>query len=713
MRWPLSLLFRGDRGAPAAPDPGAPVGPPDPGAPASRDAAHPAAWRSLPVVQRAAGEMPLTVPALPFVRDLAVRHAPAPILQPLAHDVRADGPAGVVSGLAVPLVHPTSAEPVRAEAPELPAPGAPATRQRRGPGEPPVSQAGLVANVAAGGQDAAALAPPSRSLPSVPPAGAVPALGATRVASSTVGDVPRAVAPAAGADVQRVMSPPPPSASAGKPAHSDEGATGATAARLSGASAAASVQRRTLGELRRLGLGAPLASRPAPSSRATDTPALPLAHAAEPGARAPGRPGMDPAVASASPARLPVLRLAGSGHGAEHALAGAPGPGEAGRPSERVAARDGDAQRAPEDRPLVGDAGRGHPAPAAVPQPAADHGGETAAEAGSPAGEILPLAARPGGAEHAAVDGPPGPLPVAATERAAVPPLAGGASARATSGAAPARAPSTPSAPTTSAPLVVSRAYLGTRAPIRPSVAPMPAAAVPVVARWPSGMPLDGTPPVAAGGHEPRDRWQAAPAATPPADAHIAGRAGPSDAGAAGERPTRATPSASTAAVQRRSPGGSAAAGMDAPAFPSWGAPGRPAVHLGSGSSDAARPPAAWMPLASPAPPDSATSGTPSPTVSRLATGGRPSAPVAPQVGWSPSTSFGPVPAPAGPGVQRVAEIGEVSSEVGGPGGAGQGEGQGGQDYEEIAERVYDRIRSRFATELLLDRERMGLLIDG
>ena len=67
----------------------------------------------------------------------------------------------------------------------------------------------------------------------------------------------------------------------------------------------------------------------------------------------------------------------------------------------------------------------------------------------------------------------------------------------------------------------------------------------------------------------------------------------------------------------------------------------------------------------------------------------------------------------AGPAVQRVVDIGEVSAEVGGAGGAGEGGAQGGQDYEEIAERVYDRIRSRFATELLLDRERMGLLIDG
>ena len=47
------------------------------------------------------------------------------------------------------------------------------------------------------------------------------------------------------------------------------------------------------------------------------------------------------------------------------------------------------------------------------------------------------------------------------------------------------------------------------------------------------------------------------------------------------------------------------------------------------------------------------------------------------------------------------------------PGTRAAGPGGAGQDYEEMADRVYDRIRSRFATELLLDRERMGLLIDG
>ena len=88
-------------------------------------------------------------------------------------------------------------------------------------------------------------------------------------------------------------------------------------------------------------------------------------------------------------------------------------------------------------------------------------------------------------------------------------------------------------------------------------------------------------------------------------------------------------------------------------------------------------------------------------------------------LGWTPSSGFGPVPAAAGPVVQRVVEVGEMTAQVepgsssGGAGPvAGSGAG-GGPDYEEIAEHVYDRIRGRIALELLLDRERMGLLIDG
>jgi hypothetical protein len=75
------------------------------------------------------------------------------------------------------------------------------------------------------------------------------------------------------------------------------------------------------------------------------------------------------------------------------------------------------------------------------------------------------------------------------------------------------------------------------------------------------------------------------------------------------------------------------------------------------------------------------------------------------------------------PAVQRAVESGAATAAEASDGAAGSaaadgapggGAAAGGPaDYEEIAEHVYDRIRARFATELLLDRERMGLLIDG
>jgi hypothetical protein len=107
------------------------------------------------------------------------------------------------------------------------------------------------------------------------------------------------------------------------------------------------------------------------------------------------------------------------------------------------------------------------------------------------------------------------------------------------------------------------------------------------------------------------------------------------------------------------------------------------------------------------------------PVVSRLAADASASvAAPGPALGWTAGSGFGPVPAAVGPVVQRVVEVGEVAAEVepgSGSGGAGAAaEGPGGPpDYEDIAEHVYDRIRSRIALELLLDRERMGLLIDG
>jgi hypothetical protein len=110
--------------------------------------------------------------------------------------------------------------------------------------------------------------------------------------------------------------------------------------------------------------------------------------------------------------------------------------------------------------------------------------------------------------------------------------------------------------------------------------------------------------------------------------------------------------------------------------------------------------------------------------VSRLAdTGGFASLPRG-VMGWSATGGFAvSETAEAGAAVQRAVAIDEMTSDIaatpapsaaaaaGDSGSAGAG--GAGQDYEEMADRVYDRIRSRFATELLLDRERMGLLIDG
>ena len=133
MRWPFTSWLRGTAGleddSPGAPGTSMP-GTSTPEADTDADAppageARPAAWRELAPVQRAVGETPVTAPSTAFARGLAGRRVPEPMLAPLAHDMTADGPAGLVSGIAVPLVQrqasgadprPTSAMPAAAAA---------------------------------------------------------------------------------------------------------------------------------------------------------------------------------------------------------------------------------------------------------------------------------------------------------------------------------------------------------------------------------------------------------------------------------------------------------------------------------------------------------------------------------------------------------------------------------------------------------------------
>ena len=129
MRWPFTSWLRGAGGredaSPGAPETSMPEtssGEADDAAgPGPAGEARPAAWRELSPVQRAVGETPVTAPSTAFARGLAGRRVPDPMLAPLAHDMTADGPAGLVSGIAVPLVQrlPTGADP-------RPTPGLPA-----------------------------------------------------------------------------------------------------------------------------------------------------------------------------------------------------------------------------------------------------------------------------------------------------------------------------------------------------------------------------------------------------------------------------------------------------------------------------------------------------------------------------------------------------------------------------------------------------------
>ncbi|HYN47966.1 MAG TPA: hypothetical protein VER83_03820, partial [Candidatus Nanopelagicales bacterium] len=204
MRWPFSLLFRGDRDASAAADAGV-AGSGAPGAgpgsdPAADAPSRPAAWPSLPPVQRTIGDAPLTAPAVPFGRELAGLRPPERFLRPLAHDIAADGPAGLVSGIATPLVTRGAPPAAPADHVELPPPRGVQRRARTVSGAPvPTADAAPPTGDAEAGFADLPVAPPARVLPFVLPSGAVPALAATRVAASTAPEAARAVAPAAGA----------------------------------------------------------------------------------------------------------------------------------------------------------------------------------------------------------------------------------------------------------------------------------------------------------------------------------------------------------------------------------------------------------------------------------------------------------------------------------------------------------------------------------
>ncbi len=266
MRWPFSLLFRGEPAAPAA-GPAAGTGAPG-SSPAAASAggvpARPAAWRGLPAVQRTMGEAPLTAPALPFGRALAGRRPADLALRPLAHDVAADGPAGLVSGIATPLTTAPPSTPARAG--HAPQPARPAVQRRAASSAaapPPRAERPAVDD------DVASAAEPwtpdaPRSLPAVPPAAAATALAATRVASGSAPFPPLATATPTGPAAERRAAAAADAAASGAPAAATPaGGPGSAhlggppfpplavgAAPLDGGAEPPLLQRRSLGESR-------------------------------------------------------------------------------------------------------------------------------------------------------------------------------------------------------------------------------------------------------------------------------------------------------------------------------------------------------------------------------------------------------------------------------------------------------------------------------
>src|SRR5205085_66822 len=77
-------------------------------------------WRDVPAMGTSFGPPELTVAPDSFRAGLAAHTPPQPFLAPLGHLVSADGPSGIVSGLAQPLV--TVARSVAVGAEEAPLP---------------------------------------------------------------------------------------------------------------------------------------------------------------------------------------------------------------------------------------------------------------------------------------------------------------------------------------------------------------------------------------------------------------------------------------------------------------------------------------------------------------------------------------------------------------------------------------------------------------
>ena len=244
-------------------------------------------WTGLPPIQRLIGQHPLTAPSDRFSDDLATHHDPSVSTEPMGHQVSAEAPAGIVLALARP------------------------TTRNDGPAmisRPRVQRRVQSATEESGEWDGDGAASPAMR-PSPLPAGTAPA--AAR-------ELP-VVTPAPVAQRLTTLSPevePMPVESAPRRSRIEQPLDPSAASRAELSDAPVAAPRLTLGQARRLGLGAPISRVPgrAVQRAIADLTEMPLAVDPSPRpspARLEGEPpGAEPTAASSDETRsTPRLEL--------------------------------------------------------------------------------------------------------------------------------------------------------------------------------------------------------------------------------------------------------------------------------------------------------------------------------------------------------------------------------------------------------------------
>lgn len=643
------------------------------------------AWRDAPPIPRTVKAAPLTAPTVPFSHELSGHQAPPLALEVLGHELRADGPAGIVGNLVTPRHGPVEAAEsgslrasVRASAgagkahaseDAHQATGAPRLAGSRALGIPTQS------STAASSPELPAIAPVSRPIVARSTAPAAGSSGAT----DRVRPAPLVSAPPTSRAPAGVIGRAQAAGSALRPATvtAVAEATAASSARSAPPVASATLEatgtdvdaalpapaRRNLGQTRRLRIGAPI------DTKSLD-PRVAAGSAGDADATAPG------VVRSSEPGVLAVRGARPTVDGDADADA-SPSPSTGGAPARAGA---GDAPGVESVR-----------ADAAI----------SAASAGRPeTGAGRPMSTR----STIGVAATPVPArPIAPAPRPATVPLVGrlavGSSGRA---AARGASPTEPARPATATPTGrFAAATPGGRPSVQDVLGALAAGAGPTAAGSPKFAPGSAVTSVSTGSFVAEARELPAGVAAP---VTLVARSGPGQA----EPATSLTTAAPLPGSLRR-------IGSIGPA---WSSPA-PARSSGAGAGAAAGRTVAMQRASAAGPRDAAPSGAASSIESGSASATTDEPALELLVSESPVQRAYDDGAAMGVGAATGSWAGLATSPIvsredagAAPAPGGAGAGPSDKELDELAKKLFPRMQLRLRTELLVDRERIGALAD-